>query len=155
LLAELLAQRRRPGSARVAVPVRRGWTDVVPRWALVPHSLAALGAVVLPGLALAGVGWARRWYPGWASRTLWLVLGVAVLSVVVVWVIVGLALRRPTVAEARVDPLLRTRSGRVSVGLGIASLYALIGSGGSDFRGLIVAVVGLVCWSMIAGPVRA
>jgi len=154
LLAELFAQRRGAAPVRVAVPVHRGLTDIVPGWALFLHALAALGAAVLLGGALAGIGWARRWYPDWSAHTLWIALGAATLSVLVVWVIVGLALRRPAVAELRVDPLLRTRSARVPVGLGTATLRALAAAGESVFRSMIVVAAGLVCWSAVAGPVR-
>jgi hypothetical protein len=126
LLAELFAQRRSTAPVRVAIPVRRGLTDIVPGWALVLPAVAALGALVLLGGALAGLGWARHWYPDWSTRVLVIALGAAVLTVLVVWVIVGLALRRPAVAEVRIDPLLRTRSARVAVGLGIATLCALM-----------------------------
>ena len=74
------------------------------------HTLAALGAVALLGGALAGMGWARRSYLHWSTATVWIALGAAVVSILLVWVIVGLALRRPAVAEVRIDPLLRTRS---------------------------------------------
>ena len=154
LLAELLAQRRSAAPVRVAIPVHRGLTDIVPGWALFPYILATLGAVGLLGGALAGTGWARRWYPNWSPHTLWIALGAAVVSVLVVWMIVGLALRRPAVAEVRIDPLLRMRSARVAVGLGAAVLCALIGGGENGFRGMIVLVAGLVYWSAIAGPVR-
>jgi hypothetical protein len=154
LLAELLAQRRSNAPVRVAIPVRRGLTDIVPSWALILHAVAALGAVVLLGGALAGLGWARHWYPNWSARILWIALGGALLSVLLVWVIVGLALRRPAVAEVRIDPLLRARSARVPVGLGIATLCALIGGGESDFRGMIIVVAGVGLWSVIAGPTR-
>jgi hypothetical protein len=154
LLAELFAQRRSTAPVRVAIPVRRGLTDIVPSWALVVYAIAALGAVVLLGGALGGLGWARHWYPNLSARILWIALGAAVLSVLVVWVIVGLALRRPAIAEVRIDPLLRTRSARVPVGLGIATLCALIGGGQGDFRSMIIMVAGLFCWSAIAGPVR-
>lgn len=154
LLAELFAQRRSTAPVRVAIPVRRGLTDIVPGWALVLHAVAALGAVVLLGGALAGLGWARHWYPNWSARVLVIALGAAVLTVLVVWVVVGLALRRPAVAEVRIDPLLRTRSARVAIGLGIATLCALIGGGQSEFRGAIIVVAGLICWSAVAGPVR-
>lgn len=153
LLAELFAQRRSATPVRVAIPIRRGLTDIVPGWALLLHTLAALGAVAMLGGALAGTGWARRWYPHWSTATLWIALGAAVVSVLLVWVIVGLALRRPALAEVRIDPLLRTRSARVPVGLGTATLCALIGGGASDFRGMIVVVVGLLCWSIVARPV--
>lgn len=63
-------------------------------------------------------------------------------------------LRRPAVAEPRIDPLLRIRSARVPVGLGVATLCVLIGAGVGDFQGMIVVVAGLVLWSVIAGPVR-
>jgi hypothetical protein len=154
LLAELFAQRPSAGPVRVAIPVRRGLTDVVPGWALLLHALAALGAVALLGSALAGMGWAQRWYPTWSPRTLWIALGAAVASVLVVWVIVGLALRRPAVAEVRIDPLLRTRSARVPVGLDTATLCVLIGGGEGAFRGGIIVAAGLLCWSAIASPVR-
>jgi hypothetical protein len=154
LLAEMFAQRRGRAPIRAAIPVRRGLTDIVPVWALVLHTVAALGAFVLLGSALAGVGWARHWYPDWSARLLWIALIAAVLTVLVVWAVVGLALRRPAIAELRIDPVLRTRSARVPVGLGIATLCALIGGGQSDFRGGIVIVAGLFLWSMIASPVR-
>ena len=154
LLAELFAQRRNTAPVRVAIPLRRGLTDIVPGWALTLHAIAALSTVVLLGGALTGVGWAARWYPTWSGRVLWIALGAAVLSVLVVWVIVGLALRRPAVAEVRIDPLLRTRSARVAIGLGIATLCALIGSGESDFRGMIILFAGLICWTAVASPAR-
>lgn len=154
LLAELFAQRRAAAPLRVAVPVRRGVTDIVPGWALLLHTVAAVGAVALLGGALAGIGWARHWYPNWSAHTVWIALGAAVASVVLVWVIVGLALRRPAVAELRIDPLLRTRSARVPVGLGTAALCALIGGGERDLRGTIIVLAGLVCWSVVAGPIR-
>lgn len=154
LLAEMLAQRRSPTPIRAAIPVRRGLTDLVPGWALALHTVAALGAIVLLGGALAGLGWARHWYPGWSARLLWVALAAAVLTALVVWAVVGLALRRPSVAELRIDPVLRIRSARVPVGLGVAVLCALIGGGQSDFRGGIVFVAGLFLWSVIARPVR-
>ncbi|HJP79244.1 MAG TPA: hypothetical protein VJ914_33535 [Pseudonocardiaceae bacterium] len=154
LLAELFAQRRGRRPVRAAIPVRRGLTDIVPGWALILHTVTALGAFVLLGCALAGVGWARHWYPNWSTRLLWIALIAAALVVLVVWAVVGLALRRPAIAELRIDPVLRTRSARVPVGLGIATLCALIGGGQSDFRGGIIIVAGLFLWSAIASPVR-
>lgn len=154
LLAEMFAQRRSPAPVRAAVPVRRGVTDLVPGWALALHAVAALGAFLLLGGALAGIGWARNWYPHWSTRTLWVALAAAVLTVLLVWVVVGLALRRPPVAELRIDPLLRTRSARVPVGLGTATLCALAAGGQSDFRGAIIVVVGLFIWVRITAPVR-
>jgi hypothetical protein len=154
LLAEMFAQRRAPAPVRAAVPVRRGVTDLVPGWALALHGLAALAAFVLLGGALAGIGWARNWYPSWSTRTLWVALGAAVLTVLVVWVVVGLALRRPPVAELRIDPLLRMRSARVPVGLGTATLCALAAGGQSDLRGALIVVVGLFLWVRITARVR-
>lgn len=154
LLAELFAQRRSPAPVRAAVPLRRGLTDIVPGWALAVLTVATVGAIVLLGGALAGVGWARHWYPNWSTRVLWVALGAAVLTALLVWVVAGLALRRPAVAELRIDPLLRTRSARVPVGLGIALLCALIGGGQSDFRGGIIVVAGLFLWSVVASPAR-
>lgn len=154
LLAELFAQRRGRRPVRAAIPVRRGLTDIVPGWALILLTVAALGAFVLLGGALAGVGWARNWYPNWSMRLLWIALIAAMLVVLVVWAVAGLALRRPPIAELRIDPVLRTRSARVPVGLGIATLCALIGGGQNDFRGVIIIVAGLFLWSAIASPVR-
>ncbi len=155
LLAELFAQRRSPAPTRAAVPVHRGLTDLVPTWALVLHAVAALGAFLLLGAALAGVGWARRWYPYLSTHVLLVALFAAVLTVLVVWVVVGLALRRPPVAELRIDPLLRTRSARVPVGLGTAMLCAMIAGGqGGDLRGMIIWLAGLGAWSLIADPLR-
>lgn len=154
LLAEMFAQRRAPAPVRAAVPVHRSLTDLVSRWALILHAVAALAAVVLLGGSLAGVGWAHNWYPSWNARILWLALAAALASVVVVWVVVGLALRRPPVAEMRIDWLLRMRSARVPVGLGIATLCALVGGGEGAFRGMIIVVAGLFLWSVVAGRVR-
>ena len=154
LLAELFAQRRGPAPVRAAVPVHRSLTDLVPGWALVLHTVAALVALALLGNALAGVGWAHNWYPNWGTRVLWLALAATLLSVLAVWVVIGLAVRRPPVAEMRIDWLLRMRSARVPVGLGIATLCALIGGGEAAFRGVIIIVAGLFLWSVIASPVR-
>jgi hypothetical protein len=154
LLAEMFAQRRSPAPVRSAVPVRRELTDLVPGWALVLHTIAALAAILMFGAALAGVGWAQRWYPTLATRSLWVALAVVVLSVLVVWVIVGLALRRPPVAELRIDSILRARSARVPVGLGIGTLCALTGGGHGDFRSMLIVVAGIFFWSIVAGPVR-
>jgi hypothetical protein len=154
LLAEMFAQRRGPTPVRTAIPVHRGLTDIVPGWALVLHAVAALGALLLLGGALAGVGWARDWYPAWSARILWLALAATVLTVLVVWLVVGLALRRPPVAELRIDPLLRARSVRVPVGLSIATLCGLVSGGQSSFLGLIIVVIGVVLWSAVASPAR-
>ncbi|WP_370941948.1 hypothetical protein AB5J62_22840 [Amycolatopsis sp. cg5] len=154
LLAELFAQRRDPSPVRAAVPVRRELTDIVPRWALVLHATAAIAAFVLLGAALAGAGWARNWHPSWSERVLWLSLGAALVTVVTVWAVVGLALRRPPVAQLRIDPLLRTRSARVPLGLGTATLCALIGGDDGGLRGMLVVLAGLALWSAIAGPQR-
>jgi hypothetical protein len=157
LLAEVLAQRRSPSPHRVAVPVHRGLTDLVPRWALVLHACAAAGAVLLLGGALIGVGWASRWLAAWDTRALWIMLAAALVSVLTVWLVVALALRRPTVDELRIDPLLRARSARVAVGLGIGALGLMVSSGSGNsysFRQMLILVASLAIWSMVAGPVR-
>lgn len=154
LLAEAFAQRRAVVPVRVAVPVRRGLADLVPRWALALHAVAALGALVLLGGAVAGAGWALRWYSTWPPRTLWLALAAAVLTVLLVWAVVALALRRPPVVELRIDHLLRARSARVPVGLGTAALCALLSGGNATPVGIGVLLAGATFWSFIANPTR-
>jgi hypothetical protein len=154
LLAEVFAQRRSPASVRSAVPVHRGLTDIVPGWALALLALATLATLVMLGSALAGAPWAQHWYPHWSARVLWIALGSAVVTVLVIMIVVGLALRRPAIAELRLDPVLRTRSARVPVGIGIAMLCTVIGGGEGAFRGMIIIVAGLFLWSAVAGPVR-
>ena len=153
LLAEAFAQRRKDAPVRAAVPVRRGLTDIVPTWALAVHAVTAVGALALLGSALAGVGWARQWYSSWPPRTLWIAFAGAGLTILLVWMVVALALRRPPVAELRIDGLLRAPSARVPIGLGTAALCALIGSGGSTL-GAVLFAAGVLFWSIIANPVR-
>jgi hypothetical protein len=148
LLAELLAQRR----SRAAPATRPRIAEIVPAWVLTVHFAAALGAVVLLGSALGGQAWARAWYPDWSPHNLTIALGAAVLTTLVSWVVIGLAIRRPPTAQPRIDPLLRARSARVPAGLSIAVLCALAGGTHGSLRSAIFLGTGLVLWTATASP---
>ncbi|MFC5286486.1 hypothetical protein ACFPM7_05435 [Actinokineospora guangxiensis] len=150
LLAELFAQRRAPAPVRTAVPVRRKPTDLVPLWALIAHATTAIATVVTLGSAAAGVAWARWWYEFWPERSVWIALIAAPLSAVAVWALVGLAVRRPPVAELRIDPVLRARSARVPVGLGTAVLCVPLA--GTQSPSPFIMVAGLFIWVAVANP---
>ena len=136
LLAEILAQRPSRGAQRSALLAQRGILDFVPRWALIVFGIATVAAV----LRLAMLG-----QP--------LVLAAALVVTGLAWLIVLLAVRRPSVGRPEVDLALRTRSARVAVGLGIAAPASLAGEV-SNLPGALFLVLSVVAFIAIAQPDR-
>src|SRR5437763_13692055 len=134
LVAELLAQRSARGPRREAVLETRGVLDFVPAWALVLGAVTELAAV-------ANLAFAASW------PRLWLALVLLLAS----WVIVLLAVRRPSAGTDRVDLALRCRSARVALGLGIGSAAGLAWTVG-DFTSFLAFAVSLIAFSAIASP---
>jgi len=149
LIAELIATLRPVSGVRVASLDRRGWRDLVPRWAVVVTAVLAGWALVLVGLGLAAQPWAQRYAAaippdgklsgnGWSAeidpvvRTQflhpdgWLTLGGIAACLIVVTVVVFLAVRRPATNDAEVDRALRTRTARVAVAIGFLWLAGLV-----------------------------
>lgn len=136
LLAEILAQRPSRGPQRSALLAQRGILDFVPRWALIVFGIATVAAV----LRLATLGQ-------------WPVLAAALVTTALAWLIVFLAVRRPSIGRPEVDVALRIRSARVAVGLGIAAPAAVAGEV-SNLAGALFLVLSLVAFIAIAQPDR-
>jgi hypothetical protein len=170
LVAELVATLRPVSGVRSASLDRRGWRDLVPRWAVHTTAFGALGtaAVAVAGI-LSGPGHA------------WLALGYVVASLLFVAALVALAVRRPAVEDPAVDAALRTRTARVAVGIGfgwlgtaltvaighLRSLTVLRTDGVErpswltddvvdvlDVADLVVIAGMIVCWLWVALPSR-
>ncbi|GGP55346.1 hypothetical protein GCM10010185_29890 [Saccharothrix coeruleofusca] len=131
LLAEVLAQRPSGRGRRTAVLAERRVTDFAPRWAVALYWLAAAGGV-------AQLAWTGQWV------RLATLAGV----VLVTWSTVLLAVRRPPSGSAEVDNALRTRSARVSTGLGIAASAVLA----APNTGWITWLAGAIACVWIANP---
>jgi hypothetical protein len=136
LLAEILAQRPSRGPQRSASLTQRGILDFVPLWALIVFGIATVAAV----LRLAMLGQ-------------WLMLAVALVTTALAWLIVLLAVRRPSAGRPEVDHALRTRSARVAVGLGIAAPASLAGEV-TNTAGALFLVLSVVAFLAIAQPDR-
>jgi hypothetical protein len=136
LLAEILAQRPSRGPRRSASLAQRGILDFVPRWALIVFGIATVAGV----LRLAALGQ-------------WLELAAALVTTGLAWLIVLLAVRRPSIGRPEVDLALRTRSARVAVGLGIAAPASLAGEV-SNLPAALFLVLSVVAFLAIAQPDR-
>jgi hypothetical protein len=146
LIAEVVATLRpRRGSVRSASLVRRRWS--LPTWAVVLHLGLAGIAVVLAILA-------QPWVGGW-----YLIL-LVLLTLLVVYGIARLAVLRPAGADDEVDAVLRTRSARVAVGVGILLAGMFIAAAGTRFnvepvsgwvRSAIAAGVGVITVATLLG----
>jgi hypothetical protein len=134
LLAELLAQRPARGSRREAVLKRRGILDFVPVWAIVVSAVTELGAVAH---LIVVASWTRLWLTGAALA--------------VSWLIVLLAVRRPSTGSARADLALRRRSTHVALGLGIGSTAGLSWTA-NNLTAFLAFMVSLVAFIAIASP---
>ncbi len=165
LVAELIATLRPVSGVRTASLDRRGWRDLVPRWAVTTTAGAAFAGVVL---AVAGIVAG----PG----TAWLALGYVVACLAFVSALVALAVRRPSVSDEAVDAALRTRTARVAVGIGFGWLGTALTVATGHLRSLavsrpghdepghlvdvldvanLVVVAGvIVCWLWVAVPSR-
>jgi hypothetical protein len=168
---------------------RRRWRDLVPWWAVAVHvsilGVAALQAVAVlaahprqlptPPRGVTTASWVLIEDVGPASTaTSWYVLGAAAAGILAVYGVVLLAVRRRAAADPEVDAILRTRSARVAVGVGIwLALGLLIRSNGNvvgiaslgdqrwwldlaramDGWGMLAALaVGLVAWRFVVEP---
>jgi hypothetical protein len=136
LLAEILAQRPSRGPRRSASLAQRTILDFVPRWALIVFGIATVAAVA----RLATLGQ-------------WLVLAAALVATGLAWLIVLLAVRRPSIGRPEVDLALRTRSARVAVGLGIAAPASLAGEV-TNLAAALFLVLSVVAFLAIAQPDR-
>lgn len=110
LIGELISLWWPVGGVRSASLERRGWRDLVPRWAvgtvLVLVALVVVFAVAAPtplGDRLTGVAYAAG-------------------CLVLVGLVVHLAVRRPSGTDEAVATALRLRTARVAVGIGFAWL---------------------------------
>ncbi len=152
LLAELTALRPGSDRHRVVSPAHRGVFDLVPRTAVAVLGVFAAATLALVAAALA----ARDWVEQVAERvvdgqiegpdgvtttplnrgelldgTPWWVLGGLVLTLLVVAAVVRAALVRPASGDPDVDAVLRTRSARVAVGVGVAITGVLMSTAGT------------------------
>jgi hypothetical protein len=171
LIAELVATLRPASGIRVARLDRRGWRDLVPRWAV-----WVLAAMTVLTAGLAGYGLTQESGAIWTSYRLTSagVLAYLVVGLGLVGVLVHLAVRRPAVTDEAVDAALRRRTARVAVGIGfgwVGGALQLASQRINELRagrftdpdwfgdimqntGLIVLVVTIACWYRVATPTR-
>jgi hypothetical protein len=136
LLAEILAQRPSREPRRSASLVQRGILDFAPRWTLIVFGIAT--AVTVVRLAVTGQ---------------WVVLVAALVTTGLAWLIVLLAVRRPSIGRPEIDIALRTRSARVAVGLGIAAPASLAGEV-TNLPAALILVLSAAAFIAIAQPDR-
>lgn len=133
LIAEVLAQRPRKGARREAALERRAVRGLIPGWGLILYTVVVAAAAV----------WlvVHRW---------WALLGVAAAVSVVTWLIVLLAVRRPSTGDTPADGALRVRSARVAAGLGLAATVTLAMPEVTDAGSAAVVLAGLAGWYHLA-----
>lgn len=142
LLGELISMVRPVrGRTRVATLTRRGLSDVLPRWMIAVHIVAA----VLSIAAMAVVFGARAGAVAQAWAWPWIPLFTTVGSVVAVYVVAWLAVARPAVGDPEVDAALRMRSARVMIGLG--TMFAAV-----QFADALAVAAGLERQGNLAVP---
>ncbi|HEX6359688.1 hypothetical protein [Actinophytocola sp.] len=185
LVAEVVATVRPVSGVRVASLDPRGWRDLVPRWAVVVAGVLVVLTVTWSVAGLVARPWADRFAAAlppndeMSPATGWLARGFAAAAVALMVLLVHLAVRRPSVADAAVDAALRTRTARVAVGIGIGWLGLAVAQAADRVRFLlnlgprepglpawfvswfgsasqavgVVAVLGaVVCWIWVANP---
>ncbi|MFJ4098915.1 hypothetical protein [Amycolatopsis japonica] len=133
LIAEVLAQRPPKGARREAGLERREVRGLVPDWGLILYAVIVAAAVV----------WlvVHRW---------WALLGVAAAVSAVTWLIILLAVRRPSTGDGAADGALRVRSARVAAGLGLAATVTLAIPDVTNAGAAIVVLAGLAGWYHLA-----
>ncbi|MFC3453242.1 hypothetical protein [Amycolatopsis speibonae] len=138
LIAEVLAQRPRKGSRREAGLDRRGVRALIPVWGLVTYAV----------IVVAAAAWlvVHRW---------WALLGVAAAVSTVTWLVILLAVRRPSTGDSVADTALRVRSARVAAGLGLAATVTLAIPEVTNFGSWILVVAGFAGWYHLAHRSRA
>ena len=174
LIGELLATLRPVRGIRVASLDRRGWRDLVPRWAV-----WSMAAIVVLAVALAVAGLVVAPPAGQhldANLSSWWALGYVGACLTLVTLLIHLAVRRPSVDDEAVDAALRTRTARVAMGIGFGWLGAAVLLAGERlheirlavpahpepnwfdetvaFTGPVVLAVSVVCWLWVALPSR-
>ncbi|CCH35619.1 hypothetical protein ABZ816_13540 [Actinosynnema sp. NPDC047251] len=120
VIAEALGALRGVRGPRAAALTRRGWRDLVPKWAVVVLLALAASAVLMSLLGLLA----------WRTRSVHSESGLVITAVAVglaaVFGAVRLAVRRPVVADPLVDAALRARGARIAVGAGMALMAYLV-----------------------------
>ncbi|MEV7554347.1 hypothetical protein AB0N89_32430 [Amycolatopsis sp. NPDC089917] len=138
LIAEVLAQRPRKGVRREATLERRGVSGLIPVWGLVTYAVVAVAVAVWIAV--------NHW---------WAQLGVAAGISAVTWLVILLAVRRPSTGDSVADAALRVRSARVAAGLGLAATVTLsIPEVMNPVSGLLV-LAGFAGWFNLAHRSRA
>ncbi|QFU92211.1 hypothetical protein [Amycolatopsis sp. YIM 10] len=137
LIAEVLAQRPTRARQREATLDPRGVLDLIPLWGLL--SYVAIVAITAVWLAIGRA---------------WLLLGVVAAVAVLTWLIVLLAVRRPSTGDSAVDRALRTRSVRVSTGLGAATT-AVLAAPVTEVVTWLLLLAAVTVWINLAGGDRA
>ncbi|MGC7102306.1 hypothetical protein ACPZ19_47205 [Amycolatopsis lurida] len=137
LIAEVLAQRPTRTRQREATLDPRRVRDLIPLWGLLSYVvIVAITAVWL------------------AIGRAWPLLGVVAAVAVLTWLIVLLAVRRPSTGDSAVDRALRTRSVRVSTGLGAATT-AVLAAPVTEVVTWLLLLAAVTVWVTLAGGERA
>ncbi|EMD26404.1 hypothetical protein [Amycolatopsis azurea] len=138
LIAEVLAQRPRKGARREATLERRGVRELIPVWGLVTYAVIAVAAAVWIAV--------NQW---------WAQLGIAAGVSAVTWLVVLLAVRRPSTGDTAADAALRVRSARVAAGLGLAATVTLAIPEKANLVSLLLVLAGFAGWYHLAHRSRA
>lgn len=127
LIAELLALRPARDRVRTASLTPRELFDLVPKWAVVLYACLGLASTGFAVAGLIGQQWAWRQsldsgfgLPDLYGPEPWIVLLATMACLLAVGAVCLLAVIRPAGGDGVVDAVLRTRSARVALGLGIA-----------------------------------
>ncbi len=138
LIAEVLAQRPPKSARREAGLNRRAVSGLIPVWGLVTYAT----------IVAAAVAWlvVHRW---------WALLGIAAAVSAVTWLIILLAVRRPSTGDSAADGALRVRSARVAAGLGLAATVTLAIPEVTNLGSWILVVAGFAGWYNLAHRSRA
>ncbi|MFK0249177.1 hypothetical protein ACIQUM_31145 [Amycolatopsis azurea] len=138
LIAEVFAQRPRKGARREATLERRGVRELIPVWGLITYAVIAAAAAVWIAV--------NQW---------WAQLGIAAGVSAVTWLVVLLAVRRPSTGDTAADAALRVRSARVAAGLGLAATVTLSIPEVMNLVSFILVVAGFAGWYHLAHRSRA
>ncbi|MFI6031746.1 hypothetical protein [Amycolatopsis magusensis] len=136
LIAEVLAQRPPKSARREATLDSRRVRTLIPVWGLVLYATIVTATAV--------------WL---VLHRSWVLLGVAAVTSAITWLIILLAVRRPSTGDGAVDTALRVRSARVAAGLGAAATASLAPA--QDLTSWILVLAGLAAWFHLAGGTRA
>ncbi|OXM42511.1 hypothetical protein [Amycolatopsis alba] len=138
LIAEVLAQRPRKGARREAALRRRDVRGLIPVWGLVTYAV----------IATASAAWI-------VVNHRWALLGIAAGVSAVTWLVILLAVRRPSTGDSAADTALRVRSARVAAGLGLAATATLAVPKVTGPVSWILVIAGFAGWYHLAHRSRA